>query len=261
MKNIVFITELTNQVQKNIRLLETNTFSKIDIDICLESIRKLYLAISELESKETPTINSKQIESINEETILIHKEESEEPIDFTEEIINEDHSPIEIEAQEEEKTKEKEESKLNQEPEKPKEIDKEPHTFNSTKPSQTDLFGSVPNNSNNTEPKKTLGEQLGANKRSINEAFAQTKHSNDIASKIQQKPVTDIKAAIGIGDRFLFIKELFNGDNEKFNQTITLLNGMEKYEMALQYLTETFNWDTEETTVHQFLNIVSRKYQ
>ena len=59
-------------------------------------------------------------------------------------------------------------------------------------------------------------------------------------SKLQNKPITDLAKAIGINDKFLFIKELFGGDSDLYNQTIKHLNHFTDLNEAIIYLQENF---------------------
>jgi hypothetical protein len=118
---------------------------------------------------------------------------------------------------------------------------------------QASLFGG-----NTSSGVKTLGEQLGQNKTSLNEALAQKSAPQDITSRL--KPVTDIKAAIGVGDRFLYIRELFAGSTDTFDETINHLNSLHSFSDAQSYLNEKFRWDETSGTVGSFLNVVKRRY-
>lgn len=108
-----------------------------------------------------------------------------------------------------------------------------------------------------TKPAESLGESLGKNFISMNESIG-TKE-NDLASRFQSKPITDIKAAISLGDRFLFIKELFEGSADDFNNTIQTLNNQNSINDAQDFLS-TKNWDIDDETVKYFLSIVQRKF-
>lgn len=73
-------------------------------------------------------------------------------------------------------------------------------------------------------------------------------------------PVSDIKKAIAIADRFLFQKELFGGNATDFNNAIETANGMTTYEEAERYLLATYGWDIESKTTEAFLKAVHRKF-
>ncbi|MBO4615581.1 MAG: hypothetical protein J5709_10745 [Bacteroidales bacterium] len=106
----------------------------------------------------------------------------------------------------------------------------------------------------------TLGEQLGQSRQgSLNDRFANNKPI-DLSSRIGLKPITDIKAAIGLGERYRFTRMLFSGNGAAFDSTVTTLNGMSNVEEAENYLRTTYNWDMESPIVSDFMNIVRRRY-
>ena len=72
--------------------------------------------------------------------------------------------------------------------------------------------------------------------------------------------VDDIRRAISIGDRFNYQNELFNKNADEMNQAISRLNVMNSYEEAEAYLLSTYGWDSENSTVVNFLNAVHRHF-
>jgi hypothetical protein len=74
------------------------------------------------------------------------------------------------------------------------------------------------------------------------------------------KPVTDLLAAIGINDRYTFIRELFNGDAGKFESAVKFLNDASSFNDAYNYMLLYFNWDMESEPVQLLLDIIRRKY-
>lgn len=73
---------------------------------------------------------------------------------------------------------------------------------------------------------ETLADKLGSN----DEA--------SIADKMQKSQVNDLRQAIGINEKFLFINELFNGDMGRYNKVIDELNGLETQRGIDAYLLE-----------------------
>lgn len=125
---------------------------------------------------------------------------------------------------------------------------------NTQQSEQTDLFQNT-----ETKQKGSLGEVLGKDRRSVNDIISSNHGENLLASKLKSKPITDIKSAINLGDRFLFIKELFRGNADDFNQTIKDLNNQQSYEDAVNYL-EKYNWSNDNKTVQNFQSIVQRRF-
>ena len=73
-------------------------------------------------------------------------------------------------------------------------------------------------------------------------------------------PVTDIRQAVSIGDRFLFQRELFGGNAEKLQQTLTELNNLHSLDEAVA-LVDKFGWDKQSPTYELFLNVLRRRFQ
>lgn len=73
-------------------------------------------------------------------------------------------------------------------------------------------------------------------------------------------PVSDIRQAVSIGDRFLFQRELFAGNAEKLQQTLVELNGLHSLDEAVAFV-EKFGWDKQSPTYELFLNVLHRRFQ
>ncbi len=85
-------------------------------------------------------------------------------------------------------------------------------------------------------------------------------HQDD-ASIARFSAIDDINRAIGINDRFLFIKELFNGDKDLFNKTISTLNSCSSLDDALMHIHENFSWSSEDSTVKQLVLLLYRRFK
>ncbi len=95
---------------------------------------------------------------------------------------------------------------------------------------------------------------------SRNESIGEKTNVQDVSSKLQSKPLEDIKKAIGINDRFLFIKELFEGNANIYNETIDIINNADNYIEVLNHLKANYDWDYKSDVVIYFLDIVKRKF-
>lgn len=73
-------------------------------------------------------------------------------------------------------------------------------------------------------------------------------------------PVTDIRQAVSIGDRFLFQRELFGGNAEKLQQTLAELNALNSLDEALAQVA-TYGWDRQSPTYELFINVLHRRFQ
>jgi len=101
----------------------------------------------------------------------------------------------------------------------------------------------------------TVPETLG-------EKMIQEDHS--LAAKLQQNPVKDLKAVIGINDKFLFVNELFGGSMEKYNKSIENLNDLKTLNGAMIYLNELkieLQWNSSNEAYRKLSELVRRKYE
>ena len=73
-------------------------------------------------------------------------------------------------------------------------------------------------------------------------------------------PVTDIRQAVSIGDRFLFQRELFAGNAEKLQQTLTELDKLHSLDEAMAFV-DKFGWDKQSSTYELFINVLRRRFQ
>jgi hypothetical protein len=73
-------------------------------------------------------------------------------------------------------------------------------------------------------------------------------------------PISNIREAISIGDRFLFQRELFGGNGELMAKTIVELNKLDSLDEAEDYIAKHFIWDKESSTYELFYNILKRRW-
>lgn len=109
------------------------------------------------------------------------------------------------------------------------------------------------------ESSAILADKYQGKRKFRNEVIAEQHQKVDMQSKLQNKPITDLAKAIGINDKFLFIKELFGGDADLYNQTIKHLNQLTDLNEAIIYLQEHFSWDPTSDVTTLFIDLVRRK--
>jgi hypothetical protein len=67
-------------------------------------------------------------------------------------------------------------------------------------------------------------------------------------------------SVISLGDKFRFRHELFSDDNDLFKETIEILNTLEDFTKAVEFLDDKFGWDPEDATVVYFYDIIKPKF-
>ncbi len=105
----------------------------------------------------------------------------------------------------------------------------------------------------------TIGDSYGLIDR-LNEQMGITRGSDNVTEIIKAKPLANLDDAIGVNDKFLFIREIFNGSPESYDQAIEWLNSVKTFTEARDVLIS-YTGDIKETkAVRQFLDIVKRKF-
>jgi hypothetical protein len=94
----------------------------------------------------------------------------------------------------------------------------------------------------------------------INEVITNT----ELQEKLALDPIKDLKAAIGINDKFQFIATLFNGDEKAFENAVKTINGFKIYAEAQFWiksnLREQNKWDETAEVVKAFDLLVKRRF-
>jgi hypothetical protein len=94
----------------------------------------------------------------------------------------------------------------------------------------------------------------------VHDALTRYVDTFDISKKLQNQPLKDIYSAIGLNDKFLFTKELFNDDMDLYKFTIDKLNHSGNFNDAIQYIDSNFKWDFENNAVQKLLELVRRRF-
>ncbi len=112
---------------------------------------------------------------------------------------------------------------------------------------------------------KTIGEKYLGDDNSLHQRIASDKEDKSIGARMQQQPISSIRDAIGINEKFLFINELFKGDIGVYRQAMDDLNEKGGMQAAFDYLNELaakYSWDANRSTdtIEKLANIVQRRY-
>ncbi len=96
---------------------------------------------------------------------------------------------------------------------------------------------------------------------SLNDLLAKTNGKSDEPVKA---PIADLKQAISLNEKLLFIKDLFNGYNLAYSEVIDIINKMSSFEAADSYLQNNYaaknNWANKQATVDQFYELLNRRF-
>lgn len=117
---------------------------------------------------------------------------------------------------------------------------------------QSDLFGSG-----------SLSDKYKTEAPSLNDKITTRKPDHTLADKMNLVPISDIKSAIGINEKFQFINELFDGSPQVYNEAIALLNnctGSDSAHAVFRDFQARYNWDSENAVFLKFREYLERRY-
>ncbi|MBK0382417.1 hypothetical protein I5M32_05530 [Pedobacter sp. SD-b] len=78
------------------------------------------------------------------------------------------------------------------------------------------------------------------------------------------KQIADLKTAISLNDKMVFIKELFNGYNLAYSEAIEIINRFETFDAADNFLQKNYalknDWSLKQTTVDRLYQYLDKKF-
>lgn len=117
----------------------------------------------------------------------------------------------------------------------------------------------------------TLSHQL--DRKELNETMVSSESSlNDklkadiveVGHLLNESPVRDLKKAIGINDRFVFISELFRGDETMYERSIKTINGFRIFPEAEYWMERELKvklgWDDSKECTRHFYQLIKRRF-
>jgi hypothetical protein len=108
-----------------------------------------------------------------------------------------------------------------------------------------------------------LGEKF-REEPSLYDKLSKGAEDRTLANKLKKNPIPDLKSAIGINEKFLFINQLFNGDAMEYTNAIDYINKSGDHSSALRYLKENvfgkYSWTEDNDQVQIFLDLVERRF-
>ncbi|HEV8272784.1 MAG TPA: hypothetical protein VGQ04_15840 [Chitinophagaceae bacterium] len=107
------------------------------------------------------------------------------------------------------------------------------------------------------EVNETVGQQESFNDR-LKENRTELMHS------LKETPIRDLRKGIGINDRFVFISELFRGDEPMYERSIKTINSFNIYPEAEYWMNRELKiklgWDDTKEMVKHFYQLVKRRF-
>lgn len=118
----------------------------------------------------------------------------------------------------------------------------------------------------------TLSHQPAVMGKELNDSTIQSESLNDklkqgkteLVEVLKETPVKDLRKAVGINDRFLFINDLFRGDETMYERSIKTINSFNIYAEAEYWINRELKtklgWNKDLPSVREFDQLVKRRF-
>jgi len=99
---------------------------------------------------------------------------------------------------------------------------------------------------------------------SIAEVLRQSGDKDLILTHLKLKPIQDLKSGIGLNEKFLFIRELFQNDHQAYADAVEALNSSLDLDRAEAYIANEllprYGWELEKEALLNFLHLILRRF-
>ncbi len=109
---------------------------------------------------------------------------------------------------------------------------------------------------------KELNDIIGQNGASMNDKLKIDK--TELAAVLTESAIKDLKKGIGINDRYVFVNELFRGDEAMYERSIKTINGFRILAEAEYWIERELKvkvgWDDGKAATQHFYQLVKRRF-
>ncbi|MFZ2338663.1 MAG: hypothetical protein WAW07_02945 [Bacteroidales bacterium] len=105
-----------------------------------------------------------------------------------------------------------------------------------------------------------LADQYAGRSESFNEKLRTRKPGEDVLEILRSKPLSSLDEAIGINDKFLFIREIFNGNSNSYNEAIQKLEKVGNISDAMAVIMGYAGDNSGSEAVTQLVDLIKRKF-
>jgi hypothetical protein len=109
----------------------------------------------------------------------------------------------------------------------------------------------------------TVGGKFAGEER-LHTKIASKNTGETVSHKMHHNPIKDLKGAIGINEKFLFINKLFEGNSQLYNEAIERINNSSSISSARQIINEElqpkYDWQLDNEPAKEFLELVERRF-
>lgn len=115
----------------------------------------------------------------------------------------------------------------------------------------------IPRPINDSEKSTILADTIAANKQTLADTISTPA---PLAEEITNSKISSLMEGVGINDKFLMIRDLFDGDDEAYATAIRDLDAEETFEDCMIYIVEHFEWNPDSEGAKFMMKLLERKH-
>ena len=101
-----------------------------------------------------------------------------------------------------------------------------------------------------------LGDAINRNAQTLADTLGKP---SALAEEITHTKITSLREAIGINDKFLMIRDLFDGDGEAYDEAIGTLDGFDSLDDCMIHIVENYSWNPDSEGAKFIMQLLERK--
>ena len=106
------------------------------------------------------------------------------------------------------------------------------------------------------EPATTLGDVISHTSQTLADTIAAP---TALGEEISHKSIKSLRQGIGLNDKFLMIRDLFDGNADEYEQAIDALDGFDDFDDCIIYIAENFAWNADSEGAKFIMQLLERK--
>lgn len=127
---------------------------------------------------------------------------------------------------------------------------------------QTETYHKEPNENKRNAELFEVNTILAKQGESLNEKLKEERE--EVATALQGSPIRDLKKGIGVNDRFLFVNDLFRGDENMYERSLKTINSFTIYPEAEYWIQRELkvklSWPDNSESVKLFDQLIKRRF-
>lgn len=101
--------------------------------------------------------------------------------------------------------------------------------------------------------------------KTINDKFEEQEKPKNIATVHEEKPVSELASSININQRYMFINDLFEGNEKDYNTALDEIDSSDSFDSSVELLVQNYAkkymWDMNSDEVKELLKVIFKRFR